>query len=92
MVVAEIVWTLESFYGLGKDDIRDKVAAILNTPGLKVHEEGLLLDAIEWYAEKNVDFADAYNAAWMREHGLSVAFTFDRKHFARLDGVTPRAP
>jgi len=33
------------------------------------------------YAEKNTDFIDAYNAAWMMKHDVEKAFTFDRVHF-----------
>jgi len=39
VVVGEIVWTLESFYHLPRTDIRDKVVAILNTPGLEGGED-----------------------------------------------------
>jgi predicted nucleic-acid-binding protein len=92
MVVAEIVWALESFYHLSKINIKDKVLAIVNTPGLKIPEDDLILQAITWYAEKNVDFADAFNAAWLLNEGMTTACTFDRKHFARLDGVTVFTP
>lgn len=35
MVIAELVWTCESYYELPKDEIRDKVLAILNPRDLK---------------------------------------------------------
>jgi len=63
LVIAEIVWTLETFYQLPRSDIKDKVLAILNTPGLDVADAELILEAMTWYTEKNVDFIDAYNAA-----------------------------
>ena len=40
-----------------------------------------------WYAEKNTDFIDAFNAAWMLEHDAEKAFTFDQKNFNRFEGV-----
>ena len=92
LVVAEIVWTLESYYRLSKSNIRSKVLAILNTPGLEIAESDLLLQAALWYAEKNVDFIDAYNAAWMVSHDISAVSTFDKKHYARLDGDMIRIP
>ena len=67
MVVAEIVWMLESYYELEQSDIQNKVLAILNTPGLEIPDSNLILKSIIWYAEKNVDFIDAYNAAWMEQ-------------------------
>jgi len=92
LVVGEIVWTLESFYGLSKKAVREHVLAILNTPGLEVAEADILLQAAVWYEEKNVDFIDAFNAAWLLAHGLSSVVTFDRKHFARLEGVSVIVP
>lgn len=87
LVIAEIVWTLESYYGLGRADIKDKIFAIFNTPGLEVAEDELLWPAILWYGDKNVDFIDAFNAAWLLSQGLSATYTFDRKHFSRIEGV-----
>ena len=92
LVLAEIVWTLESFYNLAKEGIQAKIMAILNTPGLEVSEGELLLKAALWYAEKNVDFIDAYNAAWMTDRGIGIACTFDRKHFSRFEGISAIEP
>ena len=87
MVIAEIVWTLESFYELDHTEIQNKVLAILNTAGLEISDGDLILKAIIWYAEKNVDFIDAYNAAWMEQKRIEKIYTFDQKHFARFDDV-----
>lgn len=87
MVVAEIIWTLESYYEVERQDIQNKILAILNTAGLGIPESNLILKAIIWYAEKNVDFIDAYNAAWMEQEGIEKIYTLDQKHFARFDNV-----
>ncbi len=92
LVIAEIIWTLESYYGLGRDDIKDKILAIFNTPGLEVAEGELLLQAILWYADKNIDFIDAFNAAWFLSQGLITTYTFDRKHFSRIEGIKVLTP
>lgn len=92
LVIAEIVWTLESFYGLTKSDIQEKVLAILNTPGLQVADDNLILQAIDWYATQNIDYIDAYNGAWLLAEGLTTVYTFDRKHFIRLPGVEVKVP
>jgi predicted nucleic acid-binding protein len=92
MVIAEIVWTLESFYHLPKTEIKDKVLAIVNTAGLDISEDDLMIQAVTWYADKNVDFTDAFNAAWLLKKGITTACTFDRTHFARLEGVTVLTP
>jgi uncharacterized protein len=92
LVIAEIVWTLTSFYGLSRESIRDRVLAILNTPGLEIAESDLLIEAATNYAVKNVDFIDAYNIAWMGQQQLSTAYTFDRRHFNRFENIVVRTP
>ena len=92
MVVAEVVWTLESIYKLSPNDIKEKVLALLNTPGLTVESSDIVLQAIVWYVEKNVDFIDAYHAAWMRRQKVQHIFTFDRKHFGRFEHIAVTVP
>ena len=92
LVIAEIVWTLESYYQIPKAEIQDKVLAILNTPGLTVEGADLLLQAAVMYAEKNVDFIDAFNAAWMLKQEVEKAYSFDQKHFNRFEGITTVLP
>jgi predicted nucleic-acid-binding protein len=92
LVIAEIVWTLESFYKLARASISEKVRAILNTPGIEVADGNLLLQAMADYVEKGVDFIDAYNGGWLLAQGMTAALTYDQQHFSRLDGITARLP
>jgi predicted nucleic-acid-binding protein len=92
LVIAEIVWTLASFYHQSRAAIKAKVLAILNTPGLEVQESDLILQAVNWYADKNIDFIDAYNAAWLLAHQMKTIYTFDQKHFSRLEGISIHVP
>jgi len=92
LVIAEIVWTLASSYKVSREQIRERILAILNTPGLEVAESDLLIEAATNYAAKNVDFIDAYNAAWMIQQQLSTAYTFDRKHFSRFEKIMVKSP
>ncbi len=92
LVIAEIAWTLESFYRLPRNRVSNCLLAILNTPGLEVEESEVLFQAALWYGEKGVDFADAYNAAWMKQRGITSAYTFDEKPFSRFEGIAVRVP
>lgn len=87
LVIAEIIWTLESFYNLEKSDIAGKVEKILNTPNLYCPEAPLLYMALDFYTHANIDFVDAYNAFHMKDQGLAEILTYDRKHFARIPWV-----
>lgn len=92
LVIAEIIWTLESYYELDKKEIQTMVLAILNTDGLNVIDSELILQAIAHYADKNVDFIDAFNAAWMIKNDVSKVYTFDQKHFHRFEGISAESP
>ena len=92
LVIAEVVWTLGSFYKRSKDQVREAVLALCHTPGLDVEDADGLVQAAEWHAEHNVDFADAYHAAWVRARGLTEVATFNLRHFRRFDGLDAREP
>jgi uncharacterized protein len=80
LVIAEIVWTLESFYGLTHDEVAEQVTTILATPNIECSNKELLVEALLAYTERTVDFIDAYHAVLLgRRRDISLA-TFDRKH------------
>lgn len=92
LIIAEIVWTLESYYEVRPEGILDRIMAILNTPGLKVEEDELVGRALTLYVSENIDFIDAYNGLWMKDRGLSSAVSFDLKHFRRIPGIVAHTP
>ena len=92
MVIAEIVWTLESYYELDKKEIQTMILGILNTDGLEVIDSDLILQAIVPYTDKNVDFIDAFNAAWMDKNDVDKIYTFDQKHFNRFEKIVAELP
>lgn len=92
MVIAELVWTCESYYELPKEEIRDKVLMILNTPGLEVADRDLIATAVLVYADRNIDFIDAYNFCWMSDQEVTKVYTFDERHYKRLEGIETVVP
>ena len=84
MVIAEIVRTCESYYELPRNEIRDKVLIILNTPGLEIEDADLVAEAVILYAEKNVDFIDAYHAALGNWINAESIYSYDEKDFRKL--------
>lgn len=92
LVMAEVVWTLESFYKRTKAEVQGAVLAILNTPGLELEARDQVLQAAIWYAEKNVDFIDACIAAQLFDNGPDSIYTFNRKHFGRFPHLQVREP
>lgn len=92
IVIAEIVWTLESFYKETKDKIQQMVLSFLNTPGLEVDNGELIIRALRRYVDKSIDFIDAYHAAWMEIHNITTIYTFDQNHFSKIEELTVLTP
>jgi len=77
LIVAEIVFALDSFYKLSKQDIIEKIHAIMFFEGLEILEKNILIQATMFYQEKNIDFIDAYVAAFALENKIGVC-SFDQ--------------
>lgn len=92
LVFTEIVWTCESYYQLPKGDIKDMVLMILNTPGLEIADRDLITEAIFTYADESSDYIDAFSASWMKQQGIETIYTFDQKHYTRIQGICAKAP
>ena len=92
LVIAEIVWVLESFYNLNNTAIAPMIRAILATPGLEVINGALVEKAVGHYLEKNIDFIDGYIAAVMERKKITGIFSYDKKHLTRISAITRREP
>lgn len=89
MVIAEIVWVLESYYDFSKPEIREVVDTILETKNLKVANRSRVKEAVDLYSSGKMDFIDAYNIAYMKAKDFKKVATFDFKHFKNIEGVEP---
>ncbi len=85
IVVAETVYTLESFYEMPKEAVCEKLLLFLRSRGITAREPAIVADALERYRSLPVHFADAYLAASAADAGLPV-YSFDRD-FARFKDV-----
>ena len=89
MVIAEIVWVLESYYGFTKTEIEEVVDTILETRSIRVANHTRLKEAIKLYISGNMDFIDAYNITYMKARDFKKVATFDIKHFKNIEGIKP---
>lgn len=87
LVIAEIVWVLESYYDFTKTEIKDIIDTILETKNLKVSNNARVKEATSMYELKNIDFIDAYNIAYLKAKDLKKIATFDSKHFKNIEGI-----
>jgi predicted nucleic acid-binding protein len=92
LVIAEVVWVLESFYKLGNLAIGPMVKAIIATPGLEVINGTLVEKAVERYMAQNIDFIDGYIVAVMEHHKVNEIFSYDKKHLTRIKTILRKEP
>jgi predicted nucleic acid-binding protein len=91
IIVAEVVWVLESFYEYPKEKIAETMTQFLSCEGLEVESLDLLLEALNLYYAKNLDFADAVLATAALRKRIPMICSFDH-HFNRINGIARLEP
>jgi len=86
MVVAELLWTLQSFYKVPKPEVIEKMAILTSTPNLVIPNSDLIAEALIVYSRNNIDYIDAYNAVFMRHHNTSDIYSYDTD-FDMIGGI-----
>jgi len=83
LVLAEVVYVLESFYERPRNEVAMLARSLLALPAILAIDDLLLLRAIELYELERIGFAEAYLAAAAETSGVRRVASFDR----RLDRV-----
>jgi len=78
IIVAEVVWVLQSFYKVERDKIKRVVQAFIANEGVEMADKMGVLLALMLFADKNVEFADALVSVHMNRDGVRTVFTFDK--------------
>ena len=86
MVIAELIWTLLSYYRVPKANAIEKVSIIVTTESLHIPEKDIIAEALVLYSRTNVDYIDAYNAVFMKYHGVDEIYSYDRA-FDAIEGI-----
>lgn len=84
LIVAEVVYVLESFYEVKRARVAELVRAIIAFDAVRVDDEELLLRAVEVYEVERLDFAESYLVASAERSGVDAVASFDRS----IDRVT----
>lgn len=79
LIVAEVVYVLESFYEVKPQRVAELARAIIGFPTVAVVDEPLLLRALEVYEVERLDFAEAYLVASAEASGVGAIASFDRE-------------
>ncbi|MGQ9554096.1 MAG: PIN domain-containing protein [Anaerolineae bacterium] len=86
LVVFECVLTLERYYHVAKNAIRDALLPLVELPGKRPWRV-----AFDLYVLHRLPFADAYHAALMQQIGLPDIISLDHD-FDRLPGIRRQGP
>jgi predicted nucleic acid-binding protein len=78
LIAAEVVYVLETYYEVPREQVADTLRAVLAFRAVRVIDAGLLQRAIEVYEVHRLDFADAYLVASAERTGVGVVASFDR--------------
>ncbi len=91
LVIFETIYTLQRFYKVPRQRIRDKILSIISLRSLHLPDKNLYHRAFDLYVTKNISFADAYNAVYMQAEEVSHIYSWDRD-FDKIDGITRLEP
>lgn len=86
LVIAELIWTLLSYYKVPKGNIIEKVSIIVSTESIYIPERNIIIDALVLYSSKSIDYIDAYNAVFMKYHSIDEIYSYD-SDYDLLDGI-----
>ena len=84
LIVAEVVYVLESFYEVAADEVARLVRSVIAYPPIRTLDPALLLRSLEVYETHRIDFAEAYLVASAEASGGPDIISFDRS----IDRVT----
>lgn len=91
LVVAEIVYVLESFYEAPRHQVAEAIRSLLAFDAVRVVDQALLLRAVEVYEVERLHFAEAYLVACAEASGVGAVASFDRS-IDRCTGVERLEP
>jgi len=94
LVLAELVYVLESFYRVPRAKVAAMARSVIGFPAISTQDEGVLLRAVEVYERERLDFAEAYLVACAEDSGLRAVASFDRSidRVGSVRRVDPRRP
>lgn len=78
VIVAEVVYVLETVYEQTRTDITIEIRALLALPSILAPNASILLRAIEIYETARIHFAEAYLAACATADGTGIVASFDQ--------------
>ena len=78
IVLFETHFTLDKYYNFNKNEINEKLKAILSVDYFKIEDRTVFLRALDLWNVRNISFPDAFLIFYCDENNGEL-FTFDKK-------------
>jgi predicted nucleic-acid-binding protein len=78
LVLAEVVYVLQSFYKVPRAQVAEYARAIVAFPAIRMGDPAMVLRAIEVYEKDRLDFADAYLVAAAERSRVAEVVSVDK--------------
>jgi predicted nucleic-acid-binding protein len=79
ITLVEVVWVLNSCYGVNKTQLCSMIKMVLETKQLLIEQAESCYRALRVFESSNGDFSDALIATISKDAGCSETVTFDKK-------------
>jgi predicted nucleic acid-binding protein len=76
-VIFETVFTLQRFYKVARPEIRELLLPIVMLRGVQLPNKSLYQETFDLYVAQKISLPDAWNAVFMRSHGLTEIYSWD---------------
>ncbi len=77
IIIFEINFTLEKYYKFSKEDIVDKLQALIEASYLQIEERAAFLETLGIYSKSKISFVDCFIYAKAKQLEVDL-FTFDK--------------
>ena len=90
LCLAELAWTLESFYKLERPEIARHVEAVITAPGLTCSDLNVWLDVMRLFGSTSVSLIDCYHAVVAgRDKYRVCSYDRDFDRFKEIQRIEP---
>ena len=89
LTFAEAIWVLSSLYKLEKSQIIESLSALLGVKSIVANRK-ILRKALEYFANYNISFIDAYQVGYAASRDLGI-YSYD-KDFDKLPDIKRTEP
>ena len=86
LVLFECIFNLHRSYRKSPQEIIELLKPIFELRGLYIENRQIFLIALDFFANYNISFADAFNIAYMQKRDIKEIYSFDTD-FDKIKGI-----